>query len=340
MFDRHPLYSARRPAPVRFRRSDYLGDPDAPLAESARRLVAERTGHRPEGPVRLLTHLRYLGHSFNPVSFYYLYDRAGERVDAVIAEVTNIPWRERHAYVVERNGSGPIRGRFAKRLHVSPFMPMEQAYDWRITEPGDALDVRIASVERGKRVFDATLAMRRRELSPALMTRVLLTYPPMSLAVPGRIYANALRLKLKGARYHRHDRARAAGGGDLSSLERGSRGDDRAGRAPRRPRCAGADAQRPARSAGGVERRAPLLWSRGCGAPRRDHGALARTSTGSSRGSAASASVRPTPRASGTPTTSSPCFGSVPASFAAAIAFAAAWPHWFAPCNGSRRYPC
>ena len=224
LFDRHPLYSARRPAPVRFRRSDYLGDPDVPLAESARRLVAERTGHRPEGPVRLLTHLRYLGHSFNPVSFYYLYDRAGEMVDAVIAEVTNIPWRERHAYVVERNGSGPIRGRLAKRLHVSPFMPMEQAYDWRITEPGDALHVRIASVERGKRVFDATLAMRRRELSPALMTRVLLTYPPMSLAVPGRIYANALRLKLKGARYHPNERGKAAGGRDPSSPEAGLAG--------------------------------------------------------------------------------------------------------------------
>ena len=174
--------------------------------------------------MRLLTHLRYLGHSFNPVSFYYLYDRAGEMVDAVIAEVTNIPWRERHAYVVERNGSGPIRGRLAKRLHVSPFMPMEQAYDWRITEPGDALHVRIANVERGKTVFDATLAMRRRELSPALMTRVLLTYPPMSLAVPGRIYANALRLKLKGARYHRNERGKAAGGRDPSSPEAGLAG--------------------------------------------------------------------------------------------------------------------
>jgi uncharacterized protein len=214
LFDRHPLYSARRPAPVRFRRSDYLGDPDVPLAESARRLVEARTGHRPEGPVRLLTHLRYLGHSFNPVSFYYLYDRAGERVEAVIAEVTNIPWRERHAYVVERNGSGPIRGRLAKRLHVSPFMPMEQEYEWRITEPGDALHVRIANLDGGSRVFDATLAMRRRELSPALMTRVLLTYPPMSLAVPARIYANALRLKLKGARYHPHPGARAGGRGD------------------------------------------------------------------------------------------------------------------------------
>ena len=219
VFDRHPLYSARRPAPVRFRRSDYLGDPGVPLAESARSLVRERTGHRPDGPVRLLTHLRYLGRSFNPVSFYYLYDRGGRRVDAVIAEVTNIPWRERHAYVVERNGSGPIRGRLAKRLHVSPFMPMDQAYDWRISEPGDALDVRITNVENGARVFDANLAMRRRELSPSLMTRVLLTYPPMSLAVPARIYANALRLKLKGARYHPHPPIRPASGGEASAHE-------------------------------------------------------------------------------------------------------------------------
>ena len=103
----------------------------------------------------------------------------------MIAEVTNTPWRERHAYVVER---GRARGRSAggsrKRLHVSPFMPMEQAYDWRIGEPGEALRVEIANLERGRRVFDATLDLRRRELSPALMTRVLLTYPPMSLGRP------------------------------------------------------------------------------------------------------------------------------------------------------------
>ena len=53
---------ARRPGLVRFRRRDYLGDPAVPLADAVRGLVAERTGSRPEGPVRLLTHLRYLGH--------------------------------------------------------------------------------------------------------------------------------------------------------------------------------------------------------------------------------------------------------------------------------------
>jgi DUF1365 family protein len=203
LFDRHPLYSARRPAPARFRRSDYLGDPSVPLAESARRLVEQRTGRRPNGPVRLLTNLRYLGLGFNPVSFFYLYDRSEEKVDAVIAEVTNTPWRQRHAYVVERGKDpGPIRGRVGKELHVSPFMPMTQAYDWRIGQPGDALRVHIANLERGDRIFEATLDLRRRELSPALMTRVLLAYPPTSLAVPLRIYWNALRLKLKGAPYY------------------------------------------------------------------------------------------------------------------------------------------
>ena len=51
------------------------------------------------------------------------------------------------------------------------------------------------------------------------MTRVLLTYPPMSLAVPARIYANALRLKLKGARYHPHPPPQPASDRALSSRD-------------------------------------------------------------------------------------------------------------------------
>src|ERR1700759_5599691 len=71
-------WSTRRRALARFDRRDHMGDPHLPLDESIRRLVAERTGHRPDGPVRLLTHLRYFGHVFNPVSFYYCFapDRA------------------------------------------------------------------------------------------------------------------------------------------------------------------------------------------------------------------------------------------------------------------------
>ena len=210
VLDRHPLYSARRAAPMRFRRADYLGPPDVPLAQAARALVRERTGHHPEGPVRLLTQLRVLGRIFNPVSFYYLYDRPGKRVEAVIAEVTNTPWRERHAYVVRRDDElGPVSAILPKRFHVSPFMPMDQSYDWRVTDPGDLLHARIATRENGRAVFDAVLALRRREMTPAAMTRVLLTYPPMSLAVPARIYGQALRLKLKRVPYFPHPEASA-----------------------------------------------------------------------------------------------------------------------------------
>ena len=90
------LWSAERPALAWFRRADHLGPPDAPLAQCVRDRVAAITGRRPAGPVRLLTHLRYAGFAMNPVSFYYCFDAGGERLEAVLAEVTNTPWRERH----------------------------------------------------------------------------------------------------------------------------------------------------------------------------------------------------------------------------------------------------
>ena len=202
-FDRHPLWSARRPAPVRFRRSDHLGDPRIPLADSARALVAERTGHRPTGPVSLLTTPRFWGLGFNPVSFYFLAGRDRVSLDAVIAEVTNTPWGERHAYVLDGRGQdGPLEGSFTKSLHVSPFMPMEQTYRWRVSEPGEAIGVSIASEQEGVKVFEASLGLRRHPLTRREMTRALVTHPPAAAATLGRIYWNAVKLKLKGAPYH------------------------------------------------------------------------------------------------------------------------------------------
>jgi uncharacterized protein len=209
LFDRHPLWSARRPAPVRFRRSDYLGDPAQPLADVARDLVERRGGSRPTGPVRLLTMARTLGVGYNPVSFYYLYGEDGRTVQAMIAEVTNTPWGERHHYVIERPSPGAaLGGRMAKRMHVSPFMAMDQSYEWTSSEPGERLGVRIANHERGELVFDASLALRRRELTPAAMTTVPLSHPPQVIAAIARIYGNALRLRLKGAPFHPHPQQR------------------------------------------------------------------------------------------------------------------------------------
>ena len=133
VLDPYPLLSARRPAPARFRRADFMGDPARPLAECARDAVEAETGAAPAGPVRLLANLRYLGHAFNPVSFYYCFDRAGERVEAVVADVNNIPWGERHPYVLARGErEGPVLSdELDKALHVSPLMGMDQTYAFR-----------------------------------------------------------------------------------------------------------------------------------------------------------------------------------------------------------------
>ncbi|MET0557911.1 MAG: DUF1365 domain-containing protein [Solirubrobacterales bacterium] len=222
VLDPFPLFSARRAAPARFRREDFMGEPTRPLAECARDAVEAETGRRPAGPVRLLAGLRQLGHSFNPVSFYYCFDDA-EKVEAIVADVNNIPWGERHAYVLARGeAKGPVLSdELDKTLHVSPLMGMDQTYAFRATEPGARLTVQIESRPRrdegapvgdprqdggGRKAFDATLSLRRRELSRALLLRMLARQPATSLQVVARIYGQALRLRLKGARYFPHPR--------------------------------------------------------------------------------------------------------------------------------------
>jgi uncharacterized protein len=229
LFDGRWLWSARRPALAWFRRADYLGDPHRPLDEEVRALVRTRTGLSLHGPIRLLTNLRCLGHCFNPVSFYYCFNGPHERLQAVVAEVTNTPWGERHSYVMavspaERHNAGLLRARLPKQLHVSPLMSMDHVYDWRLTEPGQRLAVHIkayrtsvahaagregaGSGEGGESAFEATLALRRREIDGPALARALVRYPLLTPRILARIYAHALRLRLRGARWFPHPRER------------------------------------------------------------------------------------------------------------------------------------
>jgi DUF1365 family protein len=207
VFDGRWLWSARRPALAWFRRADYLGNPGEPLDQSVRDLIERRTGRRPDGPIRLLTHLRFFGFVMNPVSLYYCFDRSGTRVETVVAEITNTPWGERHAYVLAAatgGTAGTQRFRIRKEFHVSPFMAMEQLYDWRLSPPGERLVVHMENLERGGKLFDATLVLTRDRLDGRALASALASHPWMTAKVALGIYWQALRLFLKRAPFHPH----------------------------------------------------------------------------------------------------------------------------------------
>jgi uncharacterized protein len=199
------LWSARRAALARFHRADHLGDPSVPLDTAVRDLVGRETGRRPEGPIRLLTHLRYFGYVFNPVSFYYCFHSDGHRVETIVADVSNTPWGERHQYVLpSRAGAGVHRFARRKGFHVSPFMPMDVDYDWRFSTPGPSMAVHMISRRDGEPIFDATLSLSRRPITTGSLARVLVRYPAKTTSVVAGIYWQALRLWLKGAPFHPH----------------------------------------------------------------------------------------------------------------------------------------
>jgi DUF1365 family protein len=201
------LWSTRRAALARFHRADHLGDARVPLDQAVRDLVERETGARPAGPIRLLTHLRYFGYCFNPVSFYYCFDAAGLRVETIVAEVNNTPWGERHCYVLDESRNVHTqpykRYRFDKAFHVSPFMPLDLAYDWRFGTPDERIGVHMA-LHRGAKVFDATMHLERTAITGPQLARVLIEFPLMTAKVVAAIYWQALRLWLKRVPFHAH----------------------------------------------------------------------------------------------------------------------------------------
>ncbi len=202
VFEGRWLWSADRPAIAWFRRSDYLSE------EDVRHRVARETGSRPAGPIRILTNPRYFGYVFNPVTFYYCFSTDGVTLETIVAEITNTPWKERHCYVLPASASvepAPVlRFRFGKTFHVSPFFPMHHDYDWRFGEPGGNLSVHMENLDGNRRVFDATMTLRRREIGAAALAGALARFPLMTMKVAAAIYWQALRLWWKGAPFFAH----------------------------------------------------------------------------------------------------------------------------------------
>jgi len=129
-----------------------------------------------------------------------------------VAEVSNTPWRETHHYVLSdanRIGkSDDLRFSHDKAFHVSPFMDMDCRYEWRLTTPDSRLAARITNSLEGERVFQAELALSRRELTRSNMRRMLFKYPWMTGRIVSAIYYQAFRLWRKGCPFYPHPKHR------------------------------------------------------------------------------------------------------------------------------------
>ncbi|HPF13193.1 MAG TPA: DUF1365 domain-containing protein [Planctomycetota bacterium] len=200
------LWSHLRPNLAFFRRADYLGSKDVPLKQAVQDRVEKQLGFRPDGPVRVLTQLRTLGYVFNPVSFYYCYDR-GEVLQAIVAEITNTPWKERFQYVLDARGSSSETEhtfRFPKAFHVSPFFDMNQVYEWRFRAPGENLEVHMRNLVANQPVFLAGLVATRREINGRSLAWALLSHPLQTFRVHAAIYWHAALLWRKRVPFFVH----------------------------------------------------------------------------------------------------------------------------------------
>jgi len=212
LFDGFWFWSGRHFNLAWFKRSDHVGDASITLKETIRSMLYDHTGVRAEGPIRLLTHCRYFGFGFNPVSFYYCYDKDDTHVENIIAEVNNTPWGEQYCYVLtEADNVSTAQGagrhkqyKPVKDFHVSPFMPMNVVYDWRFNQPEQRLTVHMQNFIDADKLFDATLDFESRPITSMNMARVLIQYPVISMKVVIGIYYEALKLLLKRIPFYDH----------------------------------------------------------------------------------------------------------------------------------------
>lgn len=205
VFAQSRWWSSSRFAPARFCREDFLGDPNLPLEDEVRRRVREETGLEHRGPIYMLANLRYFGVQMNPLVCYYCFDEADEKLEFLVAEVTNTPWNERHSYVLNASeDTRVLRQDFAKTFHVSPFNPMDMRYAWRSNTPEQRLAIHLETHTDHGRQFDATLALKAEPITTASLHRILWRFPFMTAKVAVSIYWQALKLFLKKVPFYGH----------------------------------------------------------------------------------------------------------------------------------------
>ena len=154
-----------------------------------------------DGPIRLLAMPRVLGHAFNPLSVFFCY-RSDGGLAATLYEVRNT-FGQRHSYLIPApSNSTMIRQSCRKVFYVSPFMPMDMEYRFRVVPPAARVSVVIDGLGDQGRLITASLSGRRAELTDAGLLRAFLGAPALGLKVLGGIHWEALKLWRKKVGFH------------------------------------------------------------------------------------------------------------------------------------------
>ena len=206
-------WSTRWPALAWFRRREHMGAADLPLGDAVRSWIRQQTGAEHQGPIRLLTHLRYFGYQMNPVSFFFCFDKQ-ENLKHIVAEVNNTPWGEQHCYLLQPQHFAPqessVRQEMEKEFHVSPFMPMDMTYRWRVSDPGERLNIGISNFQDQQRMLSVAMSMEKQPLTARTLRGVLLRYPFMTTQVFAGIYWQAFRLWRKKVTFFAHPKKQSS----------------------------------------------------------------------------------------------------------------------------------
>jgi uncharacterized protein len=201
---RSPLFRTNARGAMSFHESDHLpAEPGASLAERARSAFS-RNGIRVDGcRIQILCLPRVLGYAFNPISIFYATDGDG-RLRGVIYEVRNT-FGERHVYAAPGSGvHDAARHTVAKRFHVSPFLPMNLAYRFSVSAPGERLQLRIMEGDAEGPILSAGFSGKHLEFANLSIFRVFFGLPMMTVKVIVGIHYEALRLYFKGLPVHPH----------------------------------------------------------------------------------------------------------------------------------------
>jgi DUF1365 family protein len=191
-----------RPGLLSFRASDH-GDGQTPLREWAGRLLADAGIDWDGGRIELLCYPRMLGFVFNPITVWFCRSRLGE-LRGLLYEVHNTHG-ERHTYVLPAClTNGEVRHEAEKQFFVSPFMPAECLYRFRIVPAGDDVVVSIIEHDGHGPLLAASFTGARQPLTDRALLGLLFRYPLMTLKVVAGIHWEAIKLLAKGFRIFDH----------------------------------------------------------------------------------------------------------------------------------------